>query len=271
MRATFIETEHEILFMNATPPDDLRSTLPEIPSPPHDPELHEQQLHDQPLPSEGRKFTPPPKKSLTPWVAVFPLILLGGALWQSDAPDASRNAASMTGNAVQTPRATPTPAPKTDPTPSDSELFPKNNPYTLFVPNGDGALRKTIVKTDYPGPTTNWSHFYGTMASYLVDLLLQKSPRSFPKGTELLEERAKVEGDVVTLNFNKAFVNPDFWRGESRTTEAIYSIVNTVSNYGEKDKPNKVRFLVEGKPIPTLGEFDTSDAILPDMSLVAKS
>lgn len=258
--------------MNATPPDDLRSTLPEIPSPPHDPKLHEQQLHDQPLPGEGRKFTPPPKKSLTPWVAVFPLLLLAGSLWQGDAPNASRNVANMTGNAVQTPsRPRTTPTPQADSTLSDAELFPKNNPYTLFVPNGDGALRKTIVKTDYPGPTTNWSHFYGTMASYLVDLLLQKSPRSFPKGTELLEERGKVENDVVTLNFNRAFANPDFWRGESRGEEAIYSIVNTVSNYGGKDKPNKVRFLVEGKPLPSLGEFDTSDAILPDMSLVAKS
>lgn len=254
--------------MNEIPPDDLRNTLPQIPSPPHDPQLHEQQLHGESHPPQNGKtttFAPPPKKSLTPWVSVFPLLLLAGSLWQGDADTSRENSMSMTGNSVQTPihrNATPAPTPipqapqQTSPT------------YTLFVPNGDGTLRKMIMKNDHFSTSGTWSSAYAAEAAYLTNELLQKSPRSFPKGTQLLE-RATVEDNVVALNFNRAFANPDFWRGEARTNEAIYSIVNTVSSYGaEMGKPAKVRFLVEGKPIQTLGEVDVSDAIEP-MTLVA--
>lgn len=251
--------------MTPTPPDDIRSTLPEIPSPPHNPELHEQQLHDQPAPGGPQHFQPPRKKSLTPWVAVLPLILLGGALWQSDKPDGSLDNMSLSDNAIQTrprPKATATPTPQ----PQEQKFT-----YTLFVPNGDGHLQRKTITVQKTPPSTIHTNFE-MESGRTLSLLLQKSPRSFPPGARMLGVPQLDETGTVRVNWNRQFTNPKFWQGETRTDEAIYAIVNTLAAV-PIEKANTVcgvQFLIEGKPIQSLGEVDTSDAIEPDMSLVAK-
>lgn len=247
-------------------------------------ELNETPATRSPQPetrTQPPRTQPPPRKSLTPWVLVLPLALFASALWQSSRePEKPLEAPDMSATPVQRARRKPAAAtPATD----DSQV---KIDRIIFVPDDNGDLKKVIVKDGYPGPTTAWPDYYGKMSAHLVNnFLFTKFPQDFPPGSAVLGP-AKVQGDVVTLNFNKEFAKPDFWQGETKTLAAIYSIINTVIAFdtetkkraaklnGEKPAAKgsseyKVRFLIEGKTIPTLGAFETNEPIESDMRLVA--
>ena len=176
--------------------------------------------------------------------------------------DAAQNSVDNATNVV-TPTAAST---RTAPTPT---VVPKKTAVTLFVPTGDGDLKKVALSTASLPPETNKA------ARQLVALLMEKSPKIFPKGTAILDlpKDFSTDDKVIAVNFNKALLQDGFWHGESKTGAAVYAVVNTISQYGKeekskKDAPLKVRFLVEGKPLQSLGEFDLSDPLEPDMSLV---
>lgn len=171
----------------------------------------------------------------------------------------TQNAADNATNVV-----TPTPA-STRAVPT---VAPKKTDATLFVPDGSGDLKRVSVSAALPSEPDK-------AARQLIALLIKKSPRAFPKGTRVLEvPKDFSSGDkTVAINFNEAFLQDGFWHGESKTGAALYAVVNTISQSATDEKsakgaPVKVRFLVEGKPLQSLGEFDLSDPLEPDMSLV---
>lgn len=177
-------------------------------------------------------------------------------------------------NAVNS--ATPPASTRTSPAPSAT---PNKVSVYLFVPDENGKLKGVLAKADdYSSPPIYDVHYYGKMAEQLVSLLIQKSPRDFPKGARALDaSKFQTDKEIIAVNFNKAFADPNFWQGETQTRVTIYAIVNTVVQYGilethsvGEKTPGRVRFLIEGKPIQTLGEFDVSDPLAPDMTLVAK-
>jgi hypothetical protein len=221
--------------------------------------------------------TPPPPRSSILWILLLPLILLVGAMWQDwrtpDRPSTPPQVDNGGDTIVPTPPpvATPRPKPTPRPTPSTNGTPVK---LTLFVPNENGELQQSVVtdpallNTELPtAPSTHFS----VVAATALRLLLKKAPENFPTGTKLLAA-PKLEDDVVRLNLSKEFQQPEFWQGSAQTQMTVYSIVNTVAAVESGDtKPVKVQLLVEGKPLDVLGEFDVSEPMEPDMTLVAKS
>lgn len=97
-----------------------------------------------------------------------------------------------------------------------------------------------------------------------LDEIIKLAPKWFPKGTRV--EDVKDSGGIVTILLSPEFGDAKHWqKGESITTLAVYSIVNTLAKDGKK-----VALTLEGKPIPALGELDTSDALEADATLNAK-
>lgn len=89
--------------------------------------------------------------------------------------------------------------------------------------------------------------------------IVRMAPAYFPPHTKVLDWHD--DGKAVSLNFNRAFVDTNFWskRGESRTQLAVYALVNSAANSAKT--PRSVILQVEKRPISTLGEMDTSDTI----------
>jgi hypothetical protein len=166
------------------------------------------------------------------------------------------------------------------PTPASTRAAtskPNANKIALFLPDDNGKLRSVAVDDELQHGSTD---SYDPVAEQLIFLLMQKSPRDFPKGAKTLDVPRDFPDDkkTVAVNFNKAFADEKFWQGATQTRVTIYAIVNTIAQYVIDNSgnsageivPTKVRFLIEGKPIQTLGDFDVSDALAPDMTLVAK-
>ncbi len=95
--------------------------------------------------------------------------------------------------------------------------------------------------------------------------IIKLAPQWFPKGTRV--EDVKENSGVVTVLLSPEFGDAKHWqRGESMTELAVYSLVNTLAK-GDK----KVALTLEGKPIPSLGELATGEALTADPTLNAKS
>lgn len=97
--------------------------------------------------------------------------------------------------------------------------------------------------------------------------LIRMAPAYFPPHTKVLEWHD--DGKAVSLNFNRAFIDTDFWskRGEGRTELAVYALVNSAANSAKT--PRAVVLQAEKRPITTLGEMDTSDTIEANPKLQA--
>lgn len=137
---------------------------------------------------------------------------------------------------------------------------------SLFLPNEDAVLEKTpIDKKDLP------SSKFKDQAKSAIELIQRQSPNDLPPGTKLLDVQTNNNG-TATLNFNSAFANDDFWYGSARTITTLYSIVNTVASLQADDfKASQIQFLVEGKTVEVLGEFDVHDPLKPDMQWVKQN
>lgn len=131
---------------------------------------------------------------------------------------------------------------------------------SVWVPGKDGQLHlKPVskaameVQKKFKDPTE------------AINDLIRQSPGYFPSKTRVLDWH--FDGKAVSLNFNRAFVDTNFWskRGEGRTQLAVYAIVNSASTSVGTAHP--VVLEVEKAPIQTLGEMDTSDSIEPSPRL----
>jgi len=98
-----------------------------------------------------------------------------------------------------------------------------------------------------------------------LDEIIKLAPQWFPKGTRI--EDVKDTGGVVTLLLSPEFGDAKHWqKGETTTELAVYALVNTLAKDGKK-----VALTLEGKPIPSLGELATAEALEADPSLNAQS
>lgn len=131
---------------------------------------------------------------------------------------------------------------------------------SVWVPGKDGQLHLKAVSKAALDVQKKFKDPTGAFND-----IVRQAPDYFPPHTRALDWH--FDGKAVSLNFNRAFVDTNFWskRGESRTALAVYALVNSAANSAGTLKP--VVLEVEKKPISTLGEMDTSDSIEPNTSL----
>lgn len=219
----------------------------------------------------------PPRRPLTGWVLVLPIILLLGLLFEArqETHPPTPVAAAPTPSA---PQLTPVPGTNVTP-PSGPAATPHGNKtvtsYTLYVPGPDDKLHERIVPQPTGEPKASptpaqYEAWYNQQANRALALLF-KERNIFPPGTQT--PQASLKNDIVNLNLNKNFGSSKLWKSELITTLVVYCLVNTLLSPGLKraGKPKGVLLLIDHHPITTLGEFDTSDPIEPNLALVAKS
>jgi len=177
------------------------------------------------------------------------------------------------------PEATPTGTPSSiQATPQPRSNFsgqaaaPHSNPLSdsfsepqlvFFVPDDNGNMKKRTLppRGDIPREAGAAREKLATQA---VQALMQAAPDIFPPGTAL--QSISVASGVASLNFSSAFAKPDFWQGSALTRATMDALAMTVAGTGSQiagDKSEGVRILVEGKPLPTLGEMDLSTPYTP--------
>ena len=127
--------------------------------------------------------------------------------------------------------------------------------------NGDTHLIPEVAKY---APGTK------TLAEASLDALVNTAPTSkqlmnvFPKGTKVLG--VKVEGDLATVNFNKAFAAHG--QGSYNELMMVNAVVCTLT---EVKGIRQVRFLVEGRPIDTIsGHVDLSEPLRRLTGMIGK-
>jgi len=238
-------------------------------------------------PKSTPRFDPnsrPPRKSLAAWTLLLPALLLLGVIWQASREPEIGPAKN---SAEQSPATNPRNAP-TKPQPA-KRAASRAVKRVFFVPDDEGELRRREVSESESAAekaSSSQEEDDAISADRALRLMLKAAPGDFPSGTRLVDQkterpktplqriavRSNMDRCLATVNLSKQFENPDFWQGSTRTISTIYAIVNTVSKtVGSECDETKVQLLIEGKPASTLGEFDASDPIEPDMSLVAKN
>ncbi|MDQ3815434.1 MAG: GerMN domain-containing protein [Armatimonadota bacterium] len=199
-----------------------------------------------------------PKRPLTPWLWLLPVLVLAGAVWQTRRQAAPPE--EPVSNKLTSVTQAPTPA-AAKPKPAKAAKPQARRKVIIFVPGDDALLHQKTIAQESPaanadGQTTRALH-----------QLLKASPRDFPAGTRITA--LETDGNVVRVSLNRAFEKPDFWQGSTQTQMTIYSIVNTVA--AQRGGKVKVQLLIEGKPLETLGEFDVAEPLEPKKELVAQS
>lgn len=222
--------------------------------------------------NEPQTVTRPPKRPLTGWIFLLPVLLLGGALFSKrDAEDKVNRFVEPALPPPPTLAAETTPTSEPTPTfqPQPRKVSPK---VTLFVPANDGKLHRRTLKGGLPmteglGPSLEETR--AQAATRVLNLLLQQSREFFPKGTRLMQAVRDQDG-VLVVSLNRQFEQSDLWQSEEETQQAVYAIVNTVAFSNPASAKSGVRLLIEGKPVESLGEMDASEPFEPNMDLVAK-
>ncbi len=77
----------------------------------------------------------------------------------------------------------------------------------------------------------------------------------------------RVEGDTATVDFGKEFAE-GFPAGSSAEMAAVYSVIDSLAFNFPSIK--KVKFLMEGESVKTLGQLDLSAPLPPDFTLEKK-
>lgn len=229
----------------------------------------------EPKPDSQTPETPTgksPKKSRARWALILPLALFAGAMWLSSRePNKPLAGMGMAGGAGNN-----TTESASNNTSSEPQKKPeKLSALTLYVPGPDAMLHRRQVDFPYNEFAHGDQGMYAAYATIALETLLQRSKEWFPTGTKTSLKGTKYaivrEGDVVSVNFNQDFAQPKFWQGELQTQLILYSVVNTLAAADTEDPEGvQVRLLIDGKPLTTLGEFDTSEPITRNERLVAK-
>ena len=207
-----------------------------------------------------------------PWVLILPLALAAGVLLQQ-----SQNTNEATTNVAFNSAINNATATNTVTIPTDDKLRGKPATYVLFVPDDNGDLRReTVVDKSYrigaDALAEDFKKVRAETATHAIQMLMKRHPDDFPKGAQL--NGATIDdNDVTILDFNSSFSDSTFWQGETRVLASVYALINTAiqsqkSATGEKGK-GEVQLLVEGQPIPTLGELDTQSPLKTDLKMIA--
>jgi hypothetical protein len=125
-------------------------------------------------------------------------------------------------------------------------------------PDGAGLVREAREIEDCGDPTA--------CAEAIVEELVNgpvgdMSP-TLPPSTII--EDVRVEGDTATVDFGKELAE-GFPAGSNAQIMAVYSVVDSLA--GNFPSIKKVRFLLGGERVKTLGELDLSAPLAPDFSL----
>lgn len=119
------------------------------------------------------------------------------------------------------------------------------------VTNDDGShLKPMTVKLNDAKPGED-------VAAAAINAMAKLKDSPLPPGTQA--RAVSIEGDVATVNLNKAFVD-NFEPGEENEALAINSITATL---GQFPGVKRVQFLIEGKAIDSLGGAQSLDIPLP--------
>ncbi len=129
---------------------------------------------------------------------------------------------------------------------------------TLYF-STDNALylagEKRMVKTD--------NLYENTVKELIAGPESPELGKTIPAGTELINIR--LENNIALLNFNDKF-QKNHWGGSTGERMTVYSLVNTLTQFGEIEK---VQILIEGKEIETLaGHLDLSKPLAVNESLL---
>ena len=135
----------------------------------------------------------------------------------------------------------------------------------LFVPDENGELKKRTVPLERSLPSGSAQEKKETLATRALQTLMEEARGDFPAGSEL-EGGVRIVGGVATVDFNRAFAEPNFWQGSARTIATLDAVTMTVKeskNQISGSEKDSVRFLIEGKPITELGGIDLSEPYAP--------
>jgi hypothetical protein len=134
-------------------------------------------------------------------------------------------------------------------------------------------------KKMYPAPYTPPPRLMSAskvdaMQLHHLQAVVRASKVLFPEGTKVLSVdtyAGDIRHPIIEVNFNRAFLNPQFWRHHKTIRLAYYSIVNNIGNMvAGKGEPLPVQILVEEKVINDIDGFDVSKPRKPDMTIVAQ-
>ena len=201
-------------------------------------------------------------KSLMALAIVIPVLL--GVVWMNRGSGPTETPTKIPPR-VPSQSASPTPGE----TPAPGGETPRRavlKEFTVFLPTEDGKLAKKMVAAPkIPSSQKNVGPPRGMWIDLALGDLFSEGSAYFPIGSHPIAP-TKTEADVVTVDLNKAYLaNAEAW-SSAEVTSRVMSIVNTAAATDQQvtGQPAKVRLLVEGKPLSTLGEFDASDPISPD-------
>lgn len=133
-------------------------------------------------------------------------------------------------------------------------------------------LPKSSANGAYLSPSTRTTDEKGDILDIAVRALLDSNKTTadgvylVPKGTRLLSQ-IKVKSGIATVDLSKEFVN-NFTGGSDQEALTLNSIAHTVVNNSD-EKVEKVRILVEGKTVESLGgHFDLTEPIVADSTML---
>lgn len=212
------------------------------------------------LPNETPPRAPNP---LWKWLIAFAVLAAVVAAFAlprvfESAPDTASNATENT--TVAGNESTPTTPPETTPK-------PKSTTFILFVPN-DNALLSPQKITDDKTPA---DAPYGVKAKRALELLFPRL-QFLPARTRLLSAPKKDKNGVVRVDFSKEFLSLDK-QHETPVMLTLDAMARTLGALDSADGKNlksaKMLVTVEGKTVPTLGQFSldepwTASETVPD-------
>jgi hypothetical protein len=134
----------------------------------------------------------------------------------------------------------------------------------LFIPDQDGQLKRRTVSLGEAVPS-DVKAAKEKLATLALRTLMDEAPDNFPSGAQM-QGGVRIQGEVPTVSFNRAFTDPSFWQGSARTLATLDSIALTVKetkNQFPGDERDSIRILVEGKAVSVIGEMDLSEPYQP--------
>ncbi len=218
-------------------------------------------------PTNAVKLHNTPQDTWILWPLLLPLILGAGVVLMQTtvlSPDSS-DAPPERVHVKPIHTSAQTPMPQISPTPVVTIQY--SIPTAMWVAGDDAKLHQKPFQSNLPA---NSGADISTIYTQWINAIIAAAPEMFPTGTHV--QSVQLNSDAATVNFNAAFNDPNFWSGETKTKLAIYSIVNTLAPViSGKGRDVLVQFLVDGKRLQNLGEFDLNEPIPPDYSLNASA
>ena len=127
-----------------------------------------------------------------------------------------------------------------------------------------GALRKREISRSVMDEQKR----YSGDRTPLLNEVIRLSPKYFPPDARVISDRHSSESpDRFLINLNRAFVNPQFWRGRNRHNSllAFHALARNVAFMNMPKGPAlPVQFIIEGKQVAKIGAFAAGRPLRPD-------